>query len=1022
MADLSRPRRALCIILGLCAASFFIIEIWGKNTPSRHGQLTGDEGFTITQRFYGMDAEEMERIAAIPLEDTLAGIDGVKRIFSSCENGRVRVSARFEGRVKGRYEAVREAAQRVYESLPEAAQRPEISSAGDSRIPVWTAAAASTGGVSPGTALEKTVKPALERLPGAGEVEISGTGPGEILVILKAEEAAARNISAPDIAAVLASEDALFPAGSIRAAAGESLLNPRREIPLVVDGRYKSAEELQRVFIPLGGPNGERRSAFLGDLADVRPQERNYDSRSRLNGKETVLVAVMGSAGADLGKLSSLIKEELAKHRDLEFTVLSDRGEEERKARNSALGAALEGACAVALLSALISSRRGKNLYMALICTLTVPALSFFSAALLILLGKSLDKLVLAGLAAGAGAAVDTAILSAEYFGPCYTMDEGKKALEDLVFPLISGSVTTVIALVPLMVWESQGISSAAWAIASVNFAAMVFALTLLPPLFLWAAAGSPFRASKGILKTADRGGLFSKTKGPFRFKKKPSLPVGRMPYRCGRWYRRRLAFLARGIPQKPLPVIFCWCLFSLAGIAALFFGGADVEEEGSGNSLYAQIEFEGGLHVEECDRRLALYGEELKKHPGILSVQTLARTGTGSALAGFDQRIMERTKVRDLMRSIPVPGAFVYILEPDRKERNWRIRIAGDEGKRCEELAVEAARICAALPLVSETVLNFKEGGPRLELAADRERLASAGLSFNDAGETVRRYIHGPVAYKRMDRLGETDVRIRGNETMDKGDVLNIQVRPGLAMASLVSVREGRERASIQREDRRRGASLSIRTAVMDPRRVKDRVMRALKALELPPGYSVEFDPPAIKAARDVSGRALLFVLALFFCYLVIAAFTESFTFPLAVLAVVPPSLALPALWMVFGGIPLNGISAAAFVAVSGIAVNAAALWADALQHGEIAAFFCYRALRRRLPVLAATSGTTVAGAVPFLFVGESAAQVIKTLSMVSALGVAASALCAVTLIPALARIFPRILRPLELIPGRAG
>jgi multidrug efflux pump subunit AcrB len=203
-----------------------------------------------------------------------------------------------------------------------------------------------------------------------------------------------------------------------------------------------------------------------------------------------------------------------------------------------------------------------------------------------------------------------------------------------------------------------------------------------------------------------------------------------------------------------------------------------------------------------------------------------------------------------------------------------------------------------------------------------------------------------------------------------------------------------------------------------MDPRKVRDKIMPALARLTLPPGYSIEFDPAAIQEAEAVSSQAFLFVLALLFCYMVIAAFKESFLFPLAVLAVVPPSLALPALCM--ASLSVNAAAASAFIAVSGMAVNAAVLVADGIENFRSAPSGCslYRIVRKRLPLLAATSGTTVAGALPFLFIGKSSASIVSTLSLVAALGVTASVFCSVSLIPALARRFPFLFKPFE--PGK--
>jgi multidrug efflux pump subunit AcrB len=239
------------------------------------------------------------------------------------------------------------------------------------------------------------------------------------------------------------------------------------------------------------------------------------------------------------------------------------------------------------------------------------------------------------------------------------------------------------------------------------------------------------------------------------------------------------------------------------------------------------------------------------------------------------------------------------------------------------------------------------------------------------------------------------------------------------------MKVREGREPASIRRENRRRIASISIRTAVMDPRRVRREVMGVLKNLDLPPGYAVEFDPEAIRRAEALSGTALSFLLALVFCYMVIASVHESFGIPLAVLSVVPPSLAFPALCLALQGVPLNPAAAAAFVAVSGMAVNASVLSAGGLgpflkfRNGGGAGaggknarggFALYRGLREKIPVLLASGGTTVAGAVPFLFLREEANTLVRTLALVSALGVGASCLCSLCIIPALAVKYPKI------------
>jgi multidrug efflux pump subunit AcrB len=996
----------------------------------------------------------MERTVTIPLEDTLSAVKGVRRLLSSSENGRVRVFVTLEGEIPGAYEAISDAAQRVYETLPPSVQRPEILSSDDSRIPVWTAAVSGAGEVSGGTGpsggdagipalgtiLERVIKPALEGLEGVGEVEISGAGLPEIVVALKGEEAAARGLSASAIAGFLGSNDLLLPAGTLRYGEGD--------LPVMVDSRYPDASSLAGAYLS--------RSLRLGDVARIYEQDREPDTLSRLDGKKTALISVMAGSGADLGSLSRRIQGELKKFSDLplEIRVLSDRGAEEAAALGSVFGAALQGAAAVALTAALLGSGRraspgkgpGRNSPAvprgrgspgpALICALMVPFICILSAALLALLGFPLNRVLLAGLSAGVGAAVDAAILCSEGLRDSPSPEAGRAALKKLWPPLISGSVTTMAALFPLTFREipAAEISAVAWAVGTVTLVSLITALVLLPPLLLRSAGrGDP----PGFLRLPLRqngageedpgkpwGSFLSGLRRCFRY-------TGR---RCSRIGTRILAANLVFCFNRPALSLLPAALITAGGIAALVFTGADVGAVPSENSVYAQVEFEGGFLAEEADRLLAAYGEELSREEGIISVQTSARTGSGSVLVSLDPQKIKADQVRDLVREKRIPGAFVYIPETSPGERIWEITLSGDDDGICRTLAEEAARLAASLPLVRETVLNFKTGGPGLTLIPDRERLEKGGFSFSEVADTVRRGVHGPVAYKRIGPRGETDVRVqgRGAEALSREETGGLLITGkgegdtvrSVRLDRVTDKREGPEPSSIRREDRRRVASLSIRTKSMDPRDVRDQVMGLLGTMELPRGYTIGFDREVIRNAEALSGMAGFFLLALLFCAMVIAAANESFGIPLAVLSVVPPSLAVPALFMAAGGYSLNAAAACAFVAVSGMAVNASVLTADGirglrLHRGPVRDF--YRVLRKRIPPLLAITLTTVAGAVPFLFLRENSNMIVRNLSLVTALGVGSSAIFSLTMLPGLAKISPVFFDSFEAppIPG---
>jgi multidrug efflux pump subunit AcrB len=355
---------------------------------------------------------------------------------------------------------------------------------------------------------------------------------------------------------------------------------------------------------------------------------------------------------------------------------------------------------------------------------------------------------------------------------------------------------------------------------------------------------------------------------------------------------------------------------------------------------------------------------------------------------------------------------------------------VFGDSIDECRTIIEEAAGVCAELPIVGDTVFNFKEASPNLLFIPERDKIVFAqkggALTFSAIANEIRTTFFGPVIYKRLDTKndnGEVDVRIKnmGNEIPSKADIKNIvlaNTTNGKNNAiKLNSVMKNENKAGLtgtNRENRRRFLSMSIKTKAADPRAISNIVMPALNKIELKPGYSIEFDRNAIESAQALSQAAYYFILALLFCYIVIAISNESFLLPLVILSVIPPSIAVPALFLGLSGVPFSAASASAFILVCGMAVNAAVLITS-----EIKSNFTISAARgegvilesviNKTPALLATSLTTIITAVPCLFLGEGVNLIIRTLSLVMVLGIAASCVFSLILIPALCSLFPK-------------
>jgi multidrug efflux pump subunit AcrB len=87
----------------------------------------------------------------------------------------------------------------------------------------------------------------------------------------------------------------------------------------------------------------------------------------------------------------------------------------------------------------------------------------------------------------------------------------------------------------------------------------------------------------------------------------------------------------------------------------------------------------------------------------------------------------------------------------------------------------------------------------------------------------------------------------------------------------------------------------------------------------------------------------------------------------------------------------------------VNASVISAGELWRRGA--GEISSV--YKLLRSRMPVLIATAGTTIAGSLPFLFLREGNNVFVKTLALITVLGVGTSFLCSLTLVPSLMYLY---------------
>src|SRR5579859_4285945 len=156
------------------------------------------------------------------------------------------------------------------------------------------------------------VKDVLARIPGAGDVQVFGSGDYAMRVWLNPDKIAAKNLTASDIVSAIREQNVQIAAGAVGQQPVSSPVN--FELQINAKGRLLSPEEFGQIIVKTG-PNGEK--TLLKDVARVELSAGSYALRSLLNNKTAVALPIFQTPGANALQLSANVRakmEELKKN------------------------------------------------------------------------------------------------------------------------------------------------------------------------------------------------------------------------------------------------------------------------------------------------------------------------------------------------------------------------------------------------------------------------------------------------------------------------------------------------------------------------------------------------------------------------------------------------------------------------------------------------------------------------------------------------------------------------------------
>ena len=968
---------------------------------------------SVKTSYLGASTEIIETQVTQVLESSIAGIEGIDTMTSSSKPEESSITVRFRLNTDPDIAAsdVRDRVARVRSRLPTEIDEPVIAKVeADAQALIYIAFTSDRNTpIEISDYADRYVRDRLQNIPGVAEVRIFGERRYAMRVWLDRARLAAYDLTVADIENALREQNVEVPSGRI-----ESL---DREFTVLSRTGLVTPEEFKHVMVK----DAEGFPVRLRDVAKVELGPQDERRITRFNGNPAVILGIVKQATANPLDVSVAMREVLPElTRDLpdgmNATIAYDKSIFIDRSVEAVYTTIVE---AIALVVVVIFFFL-RTVRATLIPLVTIPVSLIGAFALMDVLGFSINTLTLLAMVLAIGLVVDDAIVVLENIHR--HIENGMKPFRAAVVGIreISSAViamTLTLAAVYAPVAFSPGrtgklFSEFALTLAGAVLVSGLVALTL-----------SPMMCSRLLRERETHGRVYNFLERFIR-----SINAG---------YDRLLATTLR---MRPVVVAVA---IAAAGAGYYLLDGlkselAPIEDRGV---LFTAGNAPEGSTVNFTSGYVSEFETMLREIPEVQHSFVIVGSRAVTELISFSQLIpweeRERTQMDILSELRPklsqVTGVRAFGNNPGsfgQSARNKPVEFVIQTAesyqqldKYVESILAEAEKYPGLINLDSDLRLNK----PQIDVEMDRERVADTGAGVLTVGRTLETLLGGRQV-TRFNQNGEqydVIVQVAPDARRTPGDLNDIYVRGRtgtmVQLSNLVHMRETVAPKELNRFNQFRSATITGNTAPgyslgegLDfLESAAQRVLPASARYDLS-GESREF--------KEAGGSLLfVFVLALGFIYLVLAAQFESFVDPLIIMLTVPLTMTGALLALKLTGGTLNIYSEIGLVTLIGLISKHGILiveFANTLQaQGKSIRDAVIEAAGLRLRPILMTTSAMVAGALPLAMAAGAGAQSRQAIGWVIVGGMTFGTLLTLLVLPTAYTLLAKDIRKSELL-----
>ncbi len=929
---------------------------------------------TITCVYPGAGPSEIESGVVKPIEDAIAGINGIDAVqsFSRDNFGLIFAQFKLSASLDRSTQDVRDKVAAIQSQLPKDAQPPRVVAVDVQAAPVVTYAVSAKD--LPSQELRQLIKdqlePQLAQVAGVAEVRVTGGDTREIRVDIDLNKAKSAGIAPGQIAERLGMENLNLPAG--RLDLGPSELNVRTL------GQFANVDEIAALPIAKSQSGAQVR---LDEVAHVIDGVADRRAIARLNGKESVIVEVVKRPGENTVLVANGVKKMMEQlepqmgHGFHASLIIDQSTIIEANTHEVWVALLFGGLMAILIILMFLLDLRGT-----MISALALPTSVIGTFFAMYLLDYSLNQMTLLALSLAIGLLIDDAVVVREAI--THRLEQGEephhaasKGTKDVALAVLATTLSLVAVFIPVAFMPGivgQFFKQFGLTMSCAVLISLFVSFTLDPML----------------------SARFAKKRGPAHAHRENAVAAffRRMFEATERFYGATLKWV---IANKGKTAIATAVVLAASGLGATRLAGDFVVPEDRSQFL-VELKLPEGSSLQESADRAAEAEAVIRKVPEVSDIYTIV--GAAQAVFSSDTntarlRVLTvprekrdryvgaiRDEARGLLEKALPASVKANFIEPPVIEGLGdffpiMLTIMGPDFETLRKEADRVAGILREIPNAHDVRVVSNPPKTELGISIDRSRANDVDLTSVMLAMQLRLAMNGAEVGKLREGSRETPIVVRLTET----DRSTPEALKWLDVFTPKGVRTVNDIATFQMKDvpstiehfnRQRRIMVIVGTVTGGLSGVASTLRERLAAAPVPDGYAVHYDGMMKVMGEQFEAFALAGILALVFVYMVLASQFESFKHPFTIISSVPLAL-IGAMWsLILSGYTLTLGASIGFILLVGLVTKNAILLVDGalanMRNGDDLDTALLKAGPRRLRPILMTSVAMAIGMVP--------------------------------------------------------